>query len=90
VSSSDSRDTIIARSDDTKSSRTDSTTHTESTLIAEDDHHHHHQLQPKTEPKPKMIPVRVVHEDRPSGRSPSEFEPAEQPWGKRGRLLVHP
>ncbi|KAK7111249.1 hypothetical protein V1264_010918 [Littorina saxatilis] len=68
VSSSDSRDTIIARSDDTRSSHTDSTTK-------------------EKRSEPKMIPVRVVHEDggrsHRANRSPAEFESMEQPWGKR-------
>lgn len=88
VSSSDSRDTIIARSDETRSSHTDSTTlaevrstHTDSTLQSE------------SKSQPKMIPVRVVHEDSGRGRdfhtsSASEFEPMDQPWGKRGRVTL--
>ncbi|KAL8600635.1 hypothetical protein ACOMHN_030291 [Nucella lapillus] len=72
VSSSDSRDTIIARSDETRSS------HTDSTLKAEE---------PPSEPR--MIPVRVVHEESGRGqgsyRSPAaESEASDhQPWGKR-------
>ena len=86
VSSSDSRDTIIARSDETKSSHTDSTTQAETKSSHSDS-----TIQPDPKLQPKMIPVRVVHEDsgraHDSQRSPApEFEPMDQPWGKRGRV----
>nr|KAG5690698.1 hypothetical protein BaRGS_005061 [Batillaria attramentaria] len=73
VSSSDSRDTIIAKSDDTKSTLQESL--------------------PDVKSEPKMIPVRVVHED--SGRGPaagrtldrmSETDAMEPLWGKRGTV----
>ncbi|XP_025092084.1 uncharacterized protein LOC112562770 isoform X3 [Pomacea canaliculata] len=74
VSSSDSRDTIIARSDDTKLSAS--------------------QTSMEVRNEPKMIPVKVVHEEsgrgfvpeRPAGSARekiAEFELQDQPWEKR-------
>lgn len=85
VSSSDSRDTIIAKSDETKHSEREQNPLSQSNLS---------ELKPDTVPQPKMIPVRVVHEEsemKPNipDRTPAldkglGYEPSDQPWGKRG------